>query len=138
MSCSSGVLPKKRRVDAPDSEAPLGLLERIAMFHREVVEDIVVEDILDDDGLADDGGRHGEAGQGSKWPHLATTLSTAQEQVASSSQRLDRRELSQQFRRGQLRDAHDGRDAFKLFNMNHSMFKQLALDPIKLRESKDD
>ena len=30
---SSGVPPNKRTVDAPDSQASLGLLERIAMFH---------------------------------------------------------------------------------------------------------
>ena len=46
MDWSSGALPKKRRVDAPVSQASRGLLESPAMFHREAV-----GDILGDDGL---------------------------------------------------------------------------------------
>ena len=46
MDCSSGVLLKKRRVDATVSQASPGLLENSAMFHREIV-----DDILGDDGL---------------------------------------------------------------------------------------
>ena len=43
---SGGVLPKKRRVDAPVSQASPGMLESPVMCHRDVV-----EDILGDDGL---------------------------------------------------------------------------------------
>ena len=43
---SGGVLTKKRRVDAPDSQASPALLESPALFHREDV-----EDVLGDDGL---------------------------------------------------------------------------------------
>ena len=38
----------------------------------------------------------------------------------------------------QRRDASDGRDGFKLFDINHSKFKQLAFDPIQPPESNDD
>ena len=34
--------------------------------------------------------------------------------------------------------ASDGRDGFKLFNINHSSFKQLIFDPFKLPELNDD
>ena len=91
---SSGVLPKKRRVDAPVSRASLGLLESRVMFHREVV-----EDILGDGGLSDDG-------------------ASGRRASGLILRRRCRRELAHHFRRRQWRHASDGRDAFKQSSFN--------------------
>ena len=43
---SNGVLLTKRSVYAPHAQASLGLHESLAMFHREVVEDVLGDDCL--------------------------------------------------------------------------------------------
>ena len=70
---SSGVLPQKRRVDAPVSQASLGLLERPARLHREGVEAVLgVGGLRMTEGAMESLVEEHR----SKWPHSATTLST--------------------------------------------------------------
>ena len=76
------------------------------MFRREVVDDI----------LGDGGLRMMESAM----------EGVVDEQVASSSDDVVDENLRITSDEDHWRNASDGRDAFKLFNVNHSKFKQLA------------
>ena len=92
MDWPSGVPPHTRRVDAPVSQASLGLLESPAMFHREVDGLQIIKGVME---------------------------SLVEEQVASSSDDIVDENL--RITSEEDNGASDGRDACKLCIAGHSL-----------------